>query len=205
MYSEDSLDITVRKDDPHLLSESPLFHTQSNTGPGGDDLSLSELSLNNKPAAPRKRFSLFAHPQHEESVDQDEGTEAEAEDEAEDEEEDEEEAEKRQRAAARTREEKLQHDLFILRKLNTSFSVFNEGLLEAKTSSEKVSVQLEQTNALLNRYVNILVKSHSVAGLIFDEKWQGADAVCISTLHLLWSIHWLVLHACRTKTFWTES
>ncbi|EPQ57228.1 hypothetical protein GLOTRDRAFT_115240 [Gloeophyllum trabeum ATCC 11539] len=170
MYSEDSLDITIRRDDPHLMSESPLFPSQSsNTGPGGDDLSLSELSLNTKPAAPRKRFSLFAQPPEEDSVDQDD------EDNVEGEEEDGEEAEKRRKSAARTRDEKLQHDLFLLRKLNSAFSVYNEALREAKTSTETVSAQLQQTDALLDKYVNILSKSHSVAGLIFDEKWHGAE------------------------------
>ncbi|TFK54462.1 hypothetical protein OE88DRAFT_1711291 [Heliocybe sulcata] len=172
MYSEDSLDITVRRDDPHLLSESPLFPSQSNTGPGGDDLSLSELSLKDRPAPSRKRFSLFAQPPEDESIDQEEGDDAGVEGQ----EENEEEAENRRKAASRTREEKLQHDLFILRRLNSAFSVFNEGLREAKTSSEKVSAQLEQTDALLDKYMNILVKTQSVAGLIFDEKWQGADA-----------------------------
>jgi hypothetical protein len=36
---------------------------------------------------------------------------------------------------------------------------------------------LEHTNALLDKYVNILSKSEAVTRLIFDERWEGADQV----------------------------
>jgi hypothetical protein len=36
---------------------------------------------------------------------------------------------------------------------------------------------LEQTDALLNKYISILSKSEDFSRLIFDERWQGAEAV----------------------------
>lgn len=43
-------------------------------------------------------------------------------------------------------------------------------------SIQRVAAQCEQTDALLNKYINILGKSEAVARLIFDERWEGADA-----------------------------
>lgn len=42
---------------------------------------------------------------------------------------------------------------------------------------QQVATQLAQTDALLDKYVNMLGKSEAVAKLIFDEQWEGADAV----------------------------
>lgn len=42
--------------------------------------------------------------------------------------------------------------------------------------------QLAQTDALLNKYANMLSKSETVTRLIFDERWGGADAVSIFAL-----------------------
>jgi len=42
---------------------------------------------------------------------------------------------------------------------------------------KRIAEQLEQTDALLNKYVNILSKTDQVARLIFDERWMGAEAV----------------------------
>lgn len=39
--------------------------------------------------------------------------------------------------------------------------------------------QLSQTDALLDKYANMLAKSETVTRLIFDERWGGADAVSI--------------------------
>jgi hypothetical protein len=44
---------------------------------------------------------------------------------------------------------------------------------------QRVAVQLEQTDALLNKYIGILSKSEEIARLIFDEQWQGAEEVRI--------------------------
>jgi hypothetical protein len=109
--------------------------------------------------------------------------------------------------AAQLREEKLQNDLFILRQLNGAFAVYNDALREAQAGTEvnwpfrlqtcpnllyvtfllppsrsffrqkHIAEQLEQTDALLNKYVNILSKTDQVARLIFDERWMGAEAV----------------------------
>ena len=91
MFSTDTSDITFTSGS-RLLSQSPLLPSSSSslshahTGPGGDDLLLSELSL----------------------ADQ----------------------------AAKTRDEKLQRDLFILKKLNSSFAAFNEVLKDTQTGTE---------------------------------------------------------------------
>jgi hypothetical protein len=44
--------------------------------------------------------------------------------------------EQTKRQAAKAREEKLQRDLFILKKLNTSFAAFNEVLKDTQTGTE---------------------------------------------------------------------
>lgn len=44
-------------------------------------------------------------------------------------------------------------------------------------SWQKIARQLTETDALLNKYVEILYRSEDVARLIFDEDWQGAEAV----------------------------
>ena len=48
----------------------------------------------------------------------------------------EEEMQRTVRPRTQTREEKLQHDLYVLRKLNSAFGVYNEALREAKTHTE---------------------------------------------------------------------
>jgi hypothetical protein len=53
--------------------------------------------------------------------------------------------------------------------------------VSADSSVQQVATQLAQTDALLDKYVNMLGKSEAVAKLIFDEQWEGAEAVsCIS-------------------------
>jgi len=102
-------------------------------------------------------------------------------------------SEQDKRHAARLREEKLQSDIFILKKLNSSFALFNDALQDTRSANQvglrafraglhayvvkRIAVQLEQTEALLNKYVDILAKSETFAQLIFDEQWQGAEAV----------------------------
>ena len=44
--------------------------------------------------------------------------------------------EKARRIAVKTREEKLQHDLFMLKKLNSAFEVHKDALRETKSSTE---------------------------------------------------------------------
>ncbi|KAH7874785.1 uncharacterized protein C8R40DRAFT_306319 [Lentinula edodes] len=73
------------------------------------------------------------------------------------------------------REDKLQNDIFVLRKLNAAFSSFNEALEGVGDANERISEQLSQTEALLNRYMMILAKSEEISRLIFDEDWEGAE------------------------------
>lgn len=42
---------------------------------------------------------------------------------------------------------------------------------------QRVAIQLDHTNSLLDKYVRILSKSEDVTRLIMDERWQGAEAV----------------------------
>jgi hypothetical protein len=50
-------------------------------------------------------------------------------------------------------------------------------LIKNITSWQRIAKQLAQTDALLNKYVEILCRTEDVARLIFDEDWQGAEAV----------------------------
>ena len=36
---------------------------------------------------------------------------------------------------------------------------------------------MEETNALLNKYIDILAKQEEATRLIFDERWRGAEEV----------------------------
>lgn len=150
MDSPNLSELNFERSGSRLLSESSLIHSSSSsslsrTGPGGDDLSLSELSLSERPQPPpsrRPKFSLLAQPLPQDvSSHSDDSAIAE-----EDAEEDvqvgldhtmtQEDVERAKKLAARTREEKLQHDLFILKKLNTAFEVYKEALKEAKSGTE---------------------------------------------------------------------
>lgn len=193
-----------------ILSESPQFSIGSSshsTGPGGDDLSLSELYLDTRPPQqlaqarnnPKTRPSIaqalgFGAPiVHSEEarvsgVPEEEGEGgrvAEEEWEEDDGNDGNTAADVTVRAnedadpthlAARSREEKLRSDLFVLRQLNGAFAAYNDALRATQSGTERVAKQLEETDALLNRYINILSKSERVRQLIFDERWMGAEA-----------------------------
>lgn len=93
----------------------------------------------------------------------------------------------------RLRDEKLQNDAFVLKKLNATLSSFNDALGDVGSQNEvmlgafprvarshpiqRVAAQLKQTEGLLDRYVAILSGSEEFARLIFDEQWQGSEAV----------------------------
>lgn len=154
----------------NLLGESPLQANQSDaqfslgaslTGPGGADLSLSELSLsrdNNILSAPQTPSRGI-----QEDLDDD----------------DEHESAMQGMLPDRhpTREDKLRHDLNMLKSLNATFTLYNETLRTCQSASERVSEQLNDTDQLLNKYLEILRKSDKVTRLIFDPAWSGADAV----------------------------
>jgi len=158
-----------------LLSQSPQFSfvspsSSSNTGPGGDDLSLSELyPQNDLPGRdahtgrdPKTRPSIaqalgFGAPLELDRSDDrsmsgalDEGGEGEGggEDGGERDDNDNEITEAdvtvrghgedtdRTGIAAQSREEKLKSDLFLLRRLNGAFEVYNDALREAQSGTE---------------------------------------------------------------------
>lgn len=143
MSSRDlSSDFHLSESGSRLLSESFLGPSSLRTGHGGDDLSLSELSIHDRPPPSRRKFSLFAQPpspQHaDESAleDEEEGEEGDVGDNTPDQTMRPEEVERAQRVAAKSREEKLQSDLYILKKLNAAFDIYKEALKETKSSTE---------------------------------------------------------------------
>lgn len=142
----DSFDIphyTNPHNDSRLLSEPSLSAastaSSSRTGPGGDDLSLSELSLSERPqskAARRRPFSLLAQPRSPDESALDDDGYSEADVEGLDTTMTQEEAEKARRLTAKTREEKLQNDLFVLKKLNAAFEIYKDALRETKSGTD---------------------------------------------------------------------
>ncbi|TFK86627.1 hypothetical protein K466DRAFT_576286 [Polyporus arcularius HHB13444] len=179
MDSFDISDFQMPASGSRLLSEpTPDISSSSSTrtGPGGDDLSISELSLSDRAhskSARRRPFSLLAPRPDESAVTDDDVEEGEG---GIDETMTQEDLEKAKRLAVKTREEKLQHDLFMLKKLNSAFEVYKDALRETKSSTDRVATRLEHTNALLDKYVRMLSKSEKITKLILDERWQGADA-----------------------------
>lgn len=132
MFSGDFSDITFSSGS-RLLSESPILpssqsSSHSHTGPGGDDLSLSELSLSYRPT-PQPSSSLgdniigdsFNDDSADGQCDEVETPDG---------------VEQTRRQAAKLREEKLHRDLFILKKLNASFASFNDALKDTQTGTE---------------------------------------------------------------------
>ena len=89
------------------------------------DLSLSELSLSDQTLKP---FSLLAPPAPPEP-----DTEPEESEESE-----EPVLQQSQRQSAKAHEEKLQSDIFILRKLNASFELFNEALQDTSSANQVI-------------------------------------------------------------------
>ncbi|KAI9458544.1 hypothetical protein F5148DRAFT_1220270 [Russula earlei] len=188
-----------------LLSQSPQFSFASanstvNTGPGGDDLSLSELYSDN--LLPGRQVRTAHNPKTRPSIAQALGFGAPL-DQSDDQSmlkegeegggelDDEEGAGEadvtvtvrgsgedadRTTIATQSREEKMQRDILLLRQLNSTFAVYNDALRQAQAATGRIAKQLEQTDVLLNKYINILSKSEQFSRLIFDERWIGAEA-----------------------------
>ncbi|KAJ7498278.1 hypothetical protein B0H11DRAFT_1909324 [Mycena galericulata] len=76
----------------------------------------------------------------------------------------------------RVRDENLQNDAIVLKKLNAALTSFTDALGDVGSQNERIAAQLEQTEALLNKHVDILSGSEKFARLILDDKWQGAEA-----------------------------
>lgn len=160
-FTDISSDFVVDESGSRLLSESLVHSSRSiSTGHGGEDLSLSELSLSDPPQPQsyrRRPFSLLARPRTPDTnggaadesalVDDDDGYGDELNETVM-----QEDAEKAQKAAGKTREERLQSDLYILKKLNAAFEVYKDALRETKTSTEvctrAVCLGLKSTKAL---------------------------------------------------------
>ena len=148
MSSQDfSSDFHISNSGSRLLSES-LISGSSRTGYGGDDLSLSELSVHDRPLQrPQRKFSLFAQPNSptgaDESAvaDEDDDAQVFGEDAA-DQTMRPEDIEKAQRVAAKTREEKLQNDLFALRKINAAFDAYKETLRNTQSFTDVSDLSL---------------------------------------------------------------
>ncbi|KAJ3567176.1 hypothetical protein NP233_g6541 [Leucocoprinus birnbaumii] len=177
MYNPDESDLTFTADGSRLLSESSLMASESNSSHAGSahgDLSLSDLSMRDRDDVMRKPFSLLSRPDPTTPPSQTGELGDDLTVRAHGDDEEDEEATSRQ--SGKAREEKLQSDIFILRKLNASFSAFNEALDATGSINDKIARQLAQTDALLNKYVEILYKSEEVSRLIFDEDWEGAEA-----------------------------
>ena len=111
-----------------LLSESPLIGRSNHP-----DLSSSDLlSVHDLPQRDRSQSHAA-----EDEGEVEEGLREDGEGgEGEEEEEDEEAEIRRARKAARTREEKLQNDLFLLKKLNGAFSLYTDALRATQSSTE---------------------------------------------------------------------
>ncbi|KAJ4483390.1 hypothetical protein J3R30DRAFT_1773231 [Lentinula aciculospora] len=180
-----SLDATGSR----LLSESPI---QPSTLSSQADLSISELSLSDRPSPSSSRpFSLLARPaspstpirtrpyspeeDDNQDLDNEEGEITQKQITVDDGQVTAEEREEATRTKAKLREDKLQNDLHVLRKLNTAFSSFNEALEGVGDANERISRQLSQTEGLLNKYMAILAKSEEFSRLIFDEDWDGVE------------------------------
>lgn len=177
MTSHDTSDFDFSStSNSHLLSETPLY---LNTSHGADDLSISELSITDRPLAGfGEPFSLLAKPQPQlatptKSTDDDDN---EGEEEGPLETEEATQGATRRQTDERQREEKLRSDLFILKTLNAAFATYIEALDESASANERVAAQLAQTDALLNKYIDTLSKTEEYSRLILDEQWLGAEA-----------------------------
>lgn len=124
-----------------LLSESPLIGRS-----GHPDLSSSDLlSAHELPQGDHSQ-SHAVDDEHEEGEVEEGLLEGEG-----DEGEDEEAQIRRARKAARTREEKLQNDLFLLKKLNSAFSLYTDALRATQSSTEVGRYLTLTTSGLIDR------------------------------------------------------
>ncbi|KAG5648469.1 hypothetical protein DXG03_003080 [Asterophora parasitica] len=112
-----------------------LPSSSSHTGLGGDDLSISELSLGDRTPVAQKPFSLLA-PADSPPTRPDDDHELDGREEEGKNSDDEERLEQKKRHAVKFREDKLQSDIFILRKLNDSFATFNEALQDTGSANQ---------------------------------------------------------------------
>ena len=126
-----SADLTALPTDDtvRLLSESPLVGSS-----GQLDLSSSELVSARDLSTSDRSHGEGENDERDDDEDE-EGLQDEG-DQGDGEEGDEEVQIRRARKSARTREEKLQNDLFLLKKLNSAFSLYTDALRTTQSSTE---------------------------------------------------------------------
>ncbi|KAL0072403.1 hypothetical protein AAF712_000166 [Marasmius tenuissimus] len=167
-----------------LMSESPMLPARTSTSYDDPDLSISDLSISDRTAIQSKPFSLLAQPLVQAHEEEDDGGSLAAEGEEKerevvsdgDEVDEEERRANAQRLVTRQREEKLQRDIAVLKKLNSAFTAFNNALDDVGSANTRISEQLRDTEILLDKYMKILAKSEEFSRLIFDEEFEGAEA-----------------------------
>jgi len=135
----ESLDIT--SSGSGLLGLELPPESSSRTGPGGEDLSLSELSLSDYNAIMKQPFCLLAKPEPDPSTTKPDNSiptpqVASPANKQGEELSDSEDGKKIEQQASKNREEKLQSDIFILKKLNASFELFNQALHETGSAND---------------------------------------------------------------------
>ena len=110
-YSDSDFDLPSGS---RLLSESSIG---SRTGPGGDDLSLSELSIEDRSLPPFIHTGQLSSSESSRQDDNEDITE---------------------RIPGRTYEDKLMSDLAVLKNMNSAFATFNEALNATRTTNEVI-------------------------------------------------------------------
>lgn len=114
-----------------LLSESPPAGSSSRSGFSSFDPIASAPDL--QPAGDRSQDRAENDEQDEDEDEDEEGLRDEG---GEGDVEDEEVRKSRSRKAARAREEKLQNDLFLLKKLNSAFALYTDALMATQSTTE---------------------------------------------------------------------
>lgn len=144
-----SIDINASGSGSRLLFlESPIISSKSSyyqTSSGEEDLSLSELSLSDDAAIMQKPFSLLARvepepepitPMRSEKIQNSETSDQVRYSDFKDDALNDDDLRQSQEQAAKQKEEKLKSDIFILKKLNASFELFNDALNETGSANQ---------------------------------------------------------------------
>ncbi|KAJ3790769.1 hypothetical protein GGU10DRAFT_414097 [Lentinula aff. detonsa] len=184
-----SSDLSLESYGSRLLSESPMLPSASSSHA---DLSISELSLSDRPSPSSSRpFSLLARPaspstpvqthpsvsneDDDQDLDYDDGETTQRQVTVDnDEQASTEEREQAKRTKAKLREDKLQSDAFVLRKLNAAFSSFNEALDGVGDANEARPLMSTFFTFTMTDLV-VLLASEEFSRLISDEDWEGAE------------------------------
>ena len=140
--SADLTALPTNQRNTRLLSESPLTARSSHS-----NISSSSLSFRDPPPDDHSQ----SHAVNDEEDEVEEGLRDEGDKEDEEGGEDEEAQIRRARKAARMREEKLQNDLFLLKKLNSAFSLYTDALRATQSSTEVSRRRFCVTTARFNR------------------------------------------------------